>query len=121
MTSLGDDARETLTMTCLEKSQGTSFGTALASTRSTDLDSVVWVDFSDTPELHVAICPIFVHPFFELCALNPILLFALFLSKLQLFSCFGHFFRQGAIIELHVIFRVVFARPNPKSNPTTNP
>ena len=41
MTSLGDDARETLTIAGLEKGQGTSSGTTLASTRSTDLHSVV--------------------------------------------------------------------------------
>ena len=41
MTSLGDDARETLTIAGLEKGQGTISGTTLTSTRSTDLDSVV--------------------------------------------------------------------------------
>ena len=41
MTSLGDDARETLTIAGLEKGQGTSSGTILASTCSTKLDSVL--------------------------------------------------------------------------------
>ena len=41
MTPLGDDARETLTIAGLEKGQGTSSGTTLACTCSTDLDSIV--------------------------------------------------------------------------------
>ena len=41
MTSLGDDAGETLTIAGLEKAQGTISGTALASACSTNLDSVV--------------------------------------------------------------------------------
>ena len=36
---------------------------------------------------------------FEL-SLNPILLFTLFLSKLQFFSCFEFFFREGVRICL---------------------
>ena len=41
MTLLGVDARETLTIAGLEKGQGTSSGTTLASACSTNLDSVV--------------------------------------------------------------------------------
>ena len=66
-----------------------------------------WVDFSHTPEHHIAFCPIFVHPL-EFFALNAILFFTSFLSKVQIFSCFEHFFRQGVRIEPHVAFRVVF-------------
>ena len=59
---------------------------------------------------------------FESYALNTILLFALCLSKLQFFSCFElFFFREGVRIEPHITFRVVFVRPKPKLNPTTNP
>ena len=41
MTSLGDDARETLTLAGLEKAKERALGTTLASTCSTNLDSVV--------------------------------------------------------------------------------
>ena len=41
MTSLGDDARETLTIAGLEKAKERALEQTLASTRSTDLDSVV--------------------------------------------------------------------------------
>ena len=79
------------------------------------------VDFSFSPEPHIAFC-VFLSTPFELYALNPITLFASFLSKLQFFICFEFFFfRQGVRIEPHVTFRVVFVPPNPKLNPTTNP
>ena len=56
---------------------------------------------------------------FEEYALNTILLFTSFLSKLKLFNCFEHFF--GVRIELHITFRVVLVPPNSKLTPTTNP
>ena len=73
------------------------------------------VDFSHTPELHVAFCSIFVH-LFEVHALDPFLLFTSFLSK-HLFSAVLSFFRESVRIEPHVAFRVVFVRPDPKLTP----
>ena len=49
------------------------------------------VDFSYTPEPHIALAPFLSTPF-ELCALNPFSLFTSFLSKLHFFSCLEHFF-----------------------------
>ena len=62
------------------------------------------------PILHFA--PFLSTPF-ELYALNTILLFTSFLSKLH-FSAVLSIFREGVRIEPHITFRVVFVRPNPK-------
>ena len=56
------------------------------------------------------------------CLLNPIFLFTSFLSRLQFFSCFEHFFDKASeSIGPHVTYRVVLVRPNPQLTPETNP
>ena len=75
------------------------------------------VDFSYTPEPHIAFCPIFVHPFFEEYALNPFLHFYLIFVQPSIFSAVLSIFREGVIIEHHISFRVVFCPAEPKINP----
>ena len=77
------------------------------------------VDFSYTPEPHVAFCFIFVHPF-EVHAVNSFLLFTSFLSKLQLFSCFEDlFFEKVSESNPMLHFGSFLSKIKPHNQPTT--
>ena len=68
------------------------------------------VNFSYTPEPHIACCPIFVRHF-ELYPLNSILLFTSFLSNHQLFRCLNSFFFLEKVSQSNPILHFAFFYP----------
>ena len=81
-------------------------------------DLMLQVDFSFSPEPHIAFCPIFVHPFEEY-APELLLTFYLIVVQPSIFSYFEHFFEKVSESNSILHFGSFFVQPNPKLNPTT--